>query len=91
MNYDDTEIPLDLITDDIIDDILEDDLFSHLFGKENKRKRNDFIKILCSEQCKWILDSETIRSKVRNKIRKMRKEQGLSVIQRMESSVTPEK
>ena len=80
-----------MITDDLIEELLEQELYDHLFGDNNKRSRTEFLENLSKEEANWIMDSELIRAKVRNKIRSDRKKEGLSEIFRMDESITPDK
>ena len=66
-------------------------MYDHLFGDNNKRSRTEFLENLSKEEANWIMDSELIRAKVRNKIRSDRKKEGLSEIFRMDESITPDK
>ena len=56
-DYENCEIPLSQIDDELIDKMLEDFLES-VFGTESKVNRGEFLDKLEQEENRWILDAE---------------------------------
>ena len=56
-NYDQAEISLKDIDEDLIETIVEEYLES-VFGSESKMTRVEFLSRMTSDDCKWLLDSE---------------------------------
>ena len=75
-----TEIPLNEIDDDLIEQVIEDILES-IFGTSSKMSRALFLQKLVSKECKWIMDSEEIRKRIKRYIKA--RQQGVSVMDQM--------
>lgn len=87
-NYDKAEIPLSSIDEDLIEQIKED-MLEHLFGTESKMTRHEFLERLKSNKCNWMLDAETVRTRVKRYIRARQK--GVHVMDQMADETTPQK
>ena len=62
-SYEDTEISLEAIDDDLIEEI-RDDFLEAVFGFDSHIKRDNFITNVINK-APWVLDSELIRKKVK--------------------------
>ena len=82
-DYSKTEIPLGEIDEDLIEEAIEDILES-IFGTDSKMSRTSFLNKLVSKECRWILDSEQIRRRMKKYIKARNK--GVSVMDQMSDS-----
>ena len=85
-DYSKTEIPLGEIDEDLIEEAIEDILES-IFGTDSKMSRTSFLNKLVSKECRWILDSEQIRRRMKRYIKARNK--GVSVMDQMSDSQAP--
>ena len=68
VNYENCDIPLSQIDDELVEQML-DDFLESVFGTESKLTRIMFLKKLASEENRWILDSEEVRRRVKRHLR----------------------
>ena len=67
-NYDKAEISLNDIDEDLIEQVVEDYL-EEVFGTESKMTRAEFLSKMTSNECKWLLDAEQVRRRVKRHVR----------------------
>ena len=82
-DYSKAELPVDQIDEDLIEQVKEDWLES-VFGTESKMSRTDFLEKLKTDESKWILDSESVRQRVKRTLRANGK--GVHVLDQMADS-----
>lgn len=79
-SYANAEISLQLIDEDLIESAIED-ILDQIFGTSSKMTRNLFLQKLESDECKWIMDAEEIRKKMKRYV--LARQRGISVFDQM--------
>ena len=69
-----------MVDEDLIEIAIED-ILDQTFGTSSKMSRTLFLQKLESDECKWIMDAEEIRKKMKRYV--LARQRGISVFDQM--------